>query len=121
MFLRLEFLKYDNHTIYPTWRLSSDHAFLTVNISIFKEHIQTRKHTLVKNSKEENKFINKLIEAIKGINMENIQNEEALNQIIQSLANVTERICYNNSKIINIMKHSKEWWNKQYCRDLENY
>jgi len=86
-----------------------DYAFLTVNISIFKEHIQTRKHTLVKNSKEENKFIKKLIEAIKGINMENIQNEEALNQIIQLVANVTERICYNNSKIINIMKHSKEW------------
>jgi len=82
MFLRLKFLEYDNHTIHPDWRLSLDYAPLTVNISIFKEYIQTRKYTLVKNSKEKNKFINKLIEAIKGINMENIQNEEALNQII---------------------------------------
>jgi len=36
MFLRPEFLEHDNHTIYPDWRLTSDHAPLIVNISIFK-------------------------------------------------------------------------------------
>jgi len=92
MFLRPESLEHDNHSIYPDWRLTSNYALLTVNISIFKEHIQTRKWTLVKNSKEEEKFINKLFEAIKRLNMENIQNVEVLEHIIQSFANNTERI-----------------------------
>jgi len=42
MFLRLESLEHDNHTIHPDWRLTLDHVLLTINISIFKEHIQTR-------------------------------------------------------------------------------
>jgi len=53
MFLRLESLEYHNHTICPGLRLTSDYAPLTVNISIFEEQIQTKKHMLIKNSKEE--------------------------------------------------------------------
>jgi len=76
MFLRLEYLKHDNYTIYPDWRLSSDYVPFTVNISIFKEYM------LVENSKNKDKFINKLIKIIKGTNMENIQNKDVLNQIV---------------------------------------
>ena len=47
---------------------------------------------LVKNSEKENNFINNLIEAIKGINTENIQSKEVLDQIIQLLASATERV-----------------------------
>ena len=86
-----------------------DHVSLIVNISIFEEHIQTRKCTLVKNSKEEDNFINNLIEAIKGMNMENIQSKEVLDQIIQLLASITEKIWYKHSKVVNITKYSKEW------------
>jgi len=43
IFLRPESLEHNNHTIHPDWRLTSDHAPLTVDISIFEEHIQTRK------------------------------------------------------------------------------
>ena len=42
MFLRPELLEYNNHTIYPDLRLTSDHALLTVDIVIFEEQIQTR-------------------------------------------------------------------------------
>jgi len=108
MFLRLEFLEHDNYTIHLNWRLTSDHAPLTVNISIFKEYIQTRKCTLVKNSKEKDNFINNLIEAIKEMNMENIQSKEVSDQIIQSLASITERIWYEYLKVVNITKHSKK-------------
>jgi len=57
MFLRLESLEHDNHTIHPDWRLTSDHALLTINIFIFKKYTQTRKQTLAKNSKKEENFI----------------------------------------------------------------
>jgi len=60
-------LKFDNHIIYPEWKLSSDHAPLTVDIAINEEQIHTKKYTIVKNSKEENKFITKLIESIKNL------------------------------------------------------
>jgi len=60
-----------------------DHAPLTINISIFKEYIQTRKQILVKNSKEEEYFVKELMEAIKSLNIENIQSKEVLEQIVQ--------------------------------------
>ena len=60
----------------------SDHTPLTVNIVIFEEHIQTRRHMLVKNSKEEENFISKIIAAIKRLNTENIPNIEAFKQIV---------------------------------------
>jgi len=81
MFLRLESLEHDNHTIYPDLRLTSDHAPLTVDISIFEKHIQTKRCTLVKNSEEDN-FVNELIETIKEMNTENICNKNVLDQII---------------------------------------
>ena len=42
MFLRLNFLEFDNHTIYPEFCYSSDHAPLTVDISIIKEFIPNK-------------------------------------------------------------------------------
>ena len=56
MFLRPESIEYNNYSIHPNWRLTSDHAPLTIDIFIFKEHSQTRKQTLVKNSEEEEYF-----------------------------------------------------------------
>jgi len=43
----------DNYLIYPEWQLTSDYVSLTIVIPIVKEHIDTRKHTIVKNSEEE--------------------------------------------------------------------
>jgi len=57
MFLRPESLEHDNHTIHSDWRLTLYYALFTIDISIFEEHIQTRKRMLVKNSKEEEFFI----------------------------------------------------------------
>jgi len=94
MFLRPESSEYDNYSIYLDWRLISDLTPLIVNIAIFKKHVQTKKYTIVKNSEEEEKFINKLIKAIKGLNMENIQRKDILKQIMQTFTNSTERIWY---------------------------
>lgn len=64
--------------IHPDWRLLLDYVLLTVNIMIIKEYVQTRKHTIVKNSREENKFLAELIESIKGLNMEHISSKKIL-------------------------------------------
>ena len=64
---------------------------------------------LVKNSNEEKFFIKELIEAIEGLNMENIQSKKILEQIVQLFASNTERIWYKHLKVINITKHSKDW------------
>jgi len=42
----------NNHSIYPEWWLSSNHAFITVSISITEKNIITSKFSIVKNSIE---------------------------------------------------------------------
>ena len=64
---------------------------------------------LVKNSEEEKNFVKELSEAIKRLNIENIQKIEVLKHVIQSFTNDTERIWYKHSKVINITKNSKDW------------
>jgi len=120
-FLRQDSLEYDNHFIHPDWYLTSDHILLTINIAIFEEDIQTKKHIIIKNSKEEDKFIIELIEAIKELNMDSAQSKEALEHIIQMFTNYTKKIWYKYSKIVNITKHSKVWWDENCHRDLEKY
>ena len=44
MFLRLESLEHNNYIIYSDWRLTSDHAPPTIDISIFKEHCHMQVH-----------------------------------------------------------------------------
>ena len=120
MFLRQESLEHNNHTIHPDLRLTSNHASLTVDISIFEENIQTKRYTLVKNSKEENKFINELIETIREMNTENICNENVLDQIVQEFASTMERLWYKHSKIVNITKHSKRSGEMNNVKEILN-
>jgi len=43
-----------------------------------KEHSQTRKHTIIKNSEKEKNFLVELIESVKVLNMEYILSKENL-------------------------------------------
>ena len=67
MFLRPNSLEFDNHTILPELWHSLDHTPLMINISITEEFIQDKRYTIIKNSKEKEKFTSELIEAIKKI------------------------------------------------------
>ena len=51
--------------------------------------------------------------------MENIQSKEVFEQIIQLFASDIKRIWYQHLKVVNITKHSKDWWNKNCHRDFE--
>ena len=61
-------------------------------ILIFEEHIQTKKHSLVKDSNEEKKFINELINYICEINTSNILDIVSLESPIQTIAYTTESL-----------------------------
>ena len=113
--------EFDNHIIHPNWRLTSDYAPITVNISIIDECIQTKKWSLIKNNKEENHFIKELIDAIMNIDISSIQSIKALKNIIQILATNINNIWYKYSKNVNITKHSKAWWDEDYHKDLNTY
>ena len=121
MFLRLYSLEHNNYSIHLEWYLTFDHAPLSIDIVIFEGNIQTKKHTIVKDSEEEYNFINNLIEAIKDLNTEKIQSKEDLKHIVQTFANCMEKIWDKHSRIVNITKHSKVWWDEDCCRSLENY
>ena len=121
MLFRPDSLEYNKHSIYSDWWLILNYIFLTISIIITKEHIQTRKCIIVKNSKEKEKFITKLIGAIKRLNTENIPSKEVLKQIVQTFANNINRIWYKYSKIVNITQYFKTWWNKNCHKDLEKY
>jgi len=109
MFLWPTSSEFDNHTIQPKWKLISDHALLMVNIAIFKEHIQTKTHTIIKNSKEEKNFLTELINSIKSLNTDHISSKESLEQVVQGFTYNIEKIWFKHSKVINITKYSKLW------------
>ena len=107
MFLRPNFSEIDNHTIHPKLQYSLDHASLTADISIIKKFVLNKWYAIIKNSKEEDKFIIELIDAIKKINTEWLMNKESLKLAVQEFANKSDIIWYEHLKYVNITKHSK--------------
>jgi len=110
--------EFDNYYICSNWRLTSDHAPITVNILIFSECIQTKKWSLIKNSNEEKYFIKELINAIKSMDMSFIQSIKTLENIIQMLAININNTWHKYFKNVNI---TKVWWDKDYHKDLNTY
>ena len=53
--------------------------------------------------------------------MSNLSNINKLENIINTFAYYIEYIWEKNSKNINIIRHSKSWWNKEYNRSLSAY
>ena len=45
----------------------------------------------------------------------------SLDRAVNKFANVVENAWEKNSKVINITKHSKSWWDEICSRDLESY
>ena len=111
VFLWPNWIELNNYYIYLDWRLFSDHASISVDISIVKEQIQSSKHVLIKNSKEKDWFIKELINSIKNLKTDSILNSSALEEIVNSFATNINSLWYKHSKKVNITRHSKAWWN----------
>ena len=69
-----------NNIILPEFQHSSNYASLVVIIHMTKEFVQNKRCTIIKNSKEKEKFTFKLIEAIKKIDT---SHKELLKLIVQ--------------------------------------
>jgi len=76
---------------------------------------------IVKDSKEEYTFVKELIKAIRNIDINNISDVDHLDSIVLEFVSLMENIWVKNSKVINIMKYSKSWWNVNCSRDLDKY
>ena len=121
MFLQSGLTVLNNHSIHPDWCLSSDHALLTMSISIVEENIILSKFSTAKNSKEEANFIKDILYAIKSINIADLSNTNKLEEVTNTLAFKIDYAWKTNSKQVNIMRHSKSWWNEECSLALNNY
>jgi len=82
MFLRYGLSKLDRHSTHPKNHLSSDHALLSIDISIHKEVIHTLKLSILPKSNQEISFIKEIILNFKNLNMSDIGNMEKLESIV---------------------------------------
>ena len=121
MFLWCNSEEINSHVIHPDWLLTSDHVSLTITISIIEEHITTCKKTLIKNSVEEDNFVNEVIALFSKVDTSNISSISDLDEITLSWADIVDRSWSKHSKFINITKHLKSWWNDKCSQDLANY
>jgi len=99
----------------------SDHAPLTISIPFEDLHIHNRKQNIAKGSTEEKAFIKDLINNTLSINTSFLTNIESLENTINSFTTAIEKAWEKNSKIVNISKHSKSWWDTNCSSDLENH
>ena len=58
---------------------------------------------------------------INKIKTSNIHSYEMLEAITQKFASIIKELQCKYSKLINITKYSKTWWNKKYSRNLSKY
>ena len=85
MFLRYGSSKINQHSIHPDWRLTSNHASLSIVIPIMDEIISTSKLSIQQKSKQENAFIEEVILSFKNFDTSNITNKENLEYIVNKL------------------------------------
>jgi len=98
-----------------------DHAPLTVTIPIVEENINLTRFSITKNSKEETSFIKDVSSLIRNLDMSNLFDINRLENVVNSLASNIEHAWEKNSKLVNISRHSKSWWNNECNWCLRNY
>ena len=98
MFLRCGSSKLNQHSIHPDWRLTLDHAPLSITIPIVNEFITTSKLSIQQNSKQENAFIKEVISVFQNLDTLNISNKEHLENTVNSLNSLINQVWNKNTK-----------------------
>ena len=99
----------NQHSIYSDSHLFSDHAPLSINISIDEEIICTSKLSIPQKSKQETAFVEKVISNFKNLDISNIADTEKLEHIVNQLEAIIDQVWTKNAKKSRISKHSKQW------------
>ena len=110
MFLCYRSRELNQHSIHPNSRLFSDHASLSINISIDEEIVCTSKLSIPQKSKQETAFVEKVISDLKNLDTSNIANTKRLEHIVNQLEAIIEQAWTENAKKLRITKRSKQWW-----------
>jgi len=76
---------------------------------------------LAKESNEEEQFIKNIIQIIKSLNTSSIQDAETLEEVVQLLSFKIKEFWHRNSKLVNITRYSKAWWNEDCYLSLKKY
>ena len=97
------------HTIHPESSLSSNHAPLSIDISIDEEVICTSKLLILQKSEQETAFVQQVISNFKNIDISNITNMKKLENIVNQLKAIIDQAWTKNAKKSRISKHSKQW------------
>ena len=94
---------------------------LTIMIPIIEKNVNSRKRSIIKDSKEKEQFIKDVIISIRNLDMTNLSDIPHLGKTVDNFANIVDKSWMKNSKIINVTKHSKSWWDEKCRKDLEKY
>ena len=86
-----------------------------------EENIISSKFSIAKNSEEEAVFIKDISYIIKNLNVSDLSNINKLEDVINALTLNTEHTWEKNSKLVNITRYSKSWWNEECNQSLRNY
>ena len=121
MFLCYGSSKLDRYSTHPENYLFSDHALLSINISIHEEVIHTSKLLILPKSNQETSFIEEIILNFKNLDMSDIGDMEKLESIVNQFGAIIDRAWMKNAKKSRISKHSKQWWMDECSCSLNNY
>ena len=121
MFLRYRSTELNQHSIHPDWRLTSNHAPLSVTVPIVDETINTLKLSIQQNSKQETTFIREVISVFKNLNSLNISNKECFKNMVNNLNLLINQAWNKNVKLTRITRHSKQWWNDECKQAINEY
>jgi len=69
---------------------------------------------LPKKSEKEEAFVKEAISIIKFLDTSNLINQESLEEVVNLFVLRIEQAWNANARKVNIMKHSKKWWNEDY-------
>jgi len=80
-----------------------------ITIPVIKEHINSSRCSIGKDSEEEVSFIKDVFMIFRNLNMFNILNPTSLDKIINDLAQEVKYAWEKHLKIVKITKHSRSW------------
>jgi len=121
MFLRYGSTEINQYSIHPNCYLSSDHAPLSITISIVNEIINTSKPSIQQNSEQETAFVEEVILIFKNLDMSNLTDKDNLENTVNYLESLINQAWNKNAKRLRITKHSKQWWTEECSKSLNIY